>query len=85
MVLKPSISSLQIVFRMQVIPKSPESQAFKLFSECKSLLEVAIALDELAKYDELQNLQWKVEYLRNEVMLEMAYISPDGLAKKWHT
>jgi hypothetical protein len=26
---------------------------------------------ELAKYDELQNLQWKVEYLRNEVnMLE---------------
>ena len=22
---------------------------------------------ELAKYDELQNLQWKVEYLRNEV------------------
>jgi hypothetical protein len=27
---------------------------------------------ELAKYDELQNLQWKVEYLRNEVnMLEM--------------
>ena len=27
---------------------------------------------ELAKYDELQNLQWKVEYLRNEInMLEM--------------
>jgi hypothetical protein len=27
---------------------------------------------ELAKYDELENLQWKVEYLRNEVnMLEM--------------
>jgi len=26
---------------------------------------------ELAKYDELENLQWKVEYLRNEVnMLE---------------
>jgi hypothetical protein len=32
---------------------------------------------ELAKYDELQNLQWKVEYLRNEVnMLEM---------KKWES
>ena len=27
---------------------------------------------ELAKYNELENLQWKVEYLRNEVnMLEM--------------
>jgi hypothetical protein len=109
-------------------PKSPESRAFKLFSEGKSPVEVAIALDEpgdrvramyreywelsgryeltqiydqarydvrgllrlhkifnhlgmgekdivkvleLAKYDELQNLQWKVEYLRNEVnMLE---------------
>jgi hypothetical protein len=108
--------------------KSPESQAFKLFSEGKSPVEVAILLDlaadriraiyrdyweltgryklvqiyeearynlsnllrlhkivkdlglgekeiikvlELAKYDELQNLQWKVEYLRNEVnMLE---------------
>jgi len=105
-------------------PKSPESKAFKLFSEGKSPVEVAIALDqpgdrvramyreyweltgryelaqiydearydvrgllrlhkivkdpglgekeiikvlELAKYDELQNLQWKVEYLRNEV------------------
>jgi hypothetical protein len=99
-------------------PKSPESQAFKLFSEGKSPVEVAILLDEpgdrvraiyreyweltgryrlaqiydearydiygllrlhkivkdlglgekeiikvleLAKYDELQNLQWKVE------------------------
>jgi hypothetical protein len=110
-------------------PKSPESHAFKLFSEGKSPIEVAIRLDlaadrvralyreywelsgryelvqiydearydlrgllrlhkivqdlglgekeiikllELAKYDELQNLQWKVEYLRNEVnMLEM--------------
>jgi transposase len=110
-------------------PKSPESQAFKLFSEGKSTIEVAIQLDlaadrvraiyreywelsgryrltqiydearydlrgllrlhkivkdlgmeehdiinvfELAKYNELQNLQWKVEYLRNEVnMLEM--------------
>ncbi|HET7391478.1 MAG TPA: hypothetical protein VFJ51_11685 [Nitrososphaeraceae archaeon] len=109
-------------------PKSPEAKAFKLFSEGKSPVEVAIALDEagdrvramyqeywdltgryklaqiydearynlsnllrlhkivnglgmneqdihkvleLAKYDELQNLQWKVEYLRNEVnMLE---------------
>jgi DNA-binding transcriptional MerR regulator len=109
-------------------PKSPESRAFKLFSEGKSPVEVAIALDEpgdrvralyreywelsdryelaqiydearydvrgllrlhkivkdlglneqdihkvleLAKYDELQNLQWKVEYLRNEAnMLE---------------
>ena len=108
--------------------KSSESQAFKLFSEGKSPIEVAIALDEpgdrvralyreyweltgryeltqiydeakkylpsllrlhkivkdlgmeehdiinvfeLAKYNELQNLQWKVEYLRNEVnMLE---------------
>ena len=110
-------------------PKSPESRAFKMFSEGKSPVEVAIALDEpgdrvremyreywelsgryeltqiydearydvrgllrlhkifnhlgmgekdivkvleLAKYDELQNLQWKVEYLRNEVnTLEM--------------
>ena len=115
-------------------PKSPESKAFKLFSEGKSPVEVAIALDqpgdrvramyreyweltgryelaqiydearyvvrglvrlhkivkdlglgereiikllELAKYDELQNLQWKVEYLRNEVnVLEM---------KKWES
>jgi len=110
-------------------PKSSESKAFKLFSEGKSPVEVAIALDqpgdrvramyreyweltgryelaqiydearydvrgllrlhkivkdlgmdekeiikvlELAKYNELQNLQWKVEYLRNEVYtLEM--------------
>jgi hypothetical protein len=110
-------------------PKSPESQAFKMFSEGKSQVEVAIQLDlaadrvraiyreyweltgryrlaqiydearydlsnllrlhkivkdlglgerevikvlELAKYDELQNLQWKVEYLRNEIgMLEV--------------
>jgi transposase len=110
-------------------PKSPESRALKLFSEGKSPVEVAIALDEpgdrvramyreywelsgryeltqiydearydvrgllrlhkifnhlgmgekdivkvleLAKYDELQNLQWKVECLRNEVnTLEM--------------
>ena len=109
-------------------PKSPESQAFKLFSEGKSPVEVAILLDlgadrvralyreywelsgryelaqiydeakkylpsllrlhkivkdlglgekeiikvlELAKYHELENLQWKVEYLKNEVnMLE---------------
>ena len=109
-------------------PKSPESQAFKLFSEGKSPIEVAIALDEpgdrvramyreyweqsgryrlaqihdeakynlsnllklhkivkdpgmeendvikvlgLAKHNELENLQWKVEYLRNEInMLE---------------
>jgi hypothetical protein len=109
-------------------PKSPESQAFKLFSEGKSPVEVAIALDEpgdrvramyreyweltgryrlaqiydearydiygllrlhkivkdlglgeqeiikvleLAKHNELENLQWKVEYLQNEVnMLE---------------
>src|SRR5215469_10054992 len=109
--------------------KSKESQAFKLFSEGKSPIDVAISLDEpgdrvramyreyweltgryelaqiydearydvrglvrlhkivkdlglgekeiikvleLAKYDELQNLQWKVEYLRNEVnTLEM--------------
>jgi DNA-binding CsgD family transcriptional regulator len=108
--------------------KSPESQAFKMFSEGKSPIEVAILLDlaadrvraiyreyweltgrykvaqiydearynlsnllklhkivndlgvgekeiikvlELAKYNELENLQWKVEYLRNEVnMLE---------------
>src|SRR5215469_9527312 len=110
-------------------PKSPESPAFKMFSEGKSPIEVAILLDlaadrvqaiyrdyweltgrykvaqiydearydvrdllrlhkivkdlgmgeqeiikvlELVKYDELQNLQWKVEYLRKEVnMLEM--------------
>ena len=110
-------------------PKSPESQAFKLFSEGKSPIEVAIALDEpgdrvramyreywelsgryeltqiydegrydvrgllrlhkivkdlgmgekeimkvleLAKHNELERLQWKVEYLRNEVnTLEM--------------
>jgi hypothetical protein len=110
-------------------PKSPESQAFKMFSEGKSPVEVAMQLDlaadrvraiyreyweltgryrlaqiydegrydlrgllrlhkivqdpglgeqeiikvlELAKYDELQNLQWKVEYLRNEIgMLEV--------------
>ena len=110
-------------------PKSPESQAFKLFSEGKTPIEVAIALDEpgdrvramyreywelsgryelaqiydearydvrgllrlhkilkdlglgekeiikvleLAKDHELENLQWKVDYLRNEVnMLEM--------------
>jgi hypothetical protein len=109
-------------------PKSPESQAFKLFSEGRSPVEVAIALDlagdrvraiyreyweltgryelaqiydearydlrgllklhkivndlelgereimkvlELAKHNELELLQWKVEYLRNEVdMLE---------------
>jgi hypothetical protein len=109
-------------------PKSSESRAFKMFSEGKSPIEVAIALDEpgdrvramykeywdltgryklaqiydeprynlsnllrlhkivnglgmneqdihkvleLAKYDELQNLQWKVEYLRSEInMLE---------------
>jgi hypothetical protein len=108
--------------------KLPESQAFKLFSEGKSPIEVAIALDEpgdrvramyreyweltgryrlaqiydearydiygllrlhkivkdlgmgekeiikvleLAKYDELERLQWKVECLRNEAnMLE---------------
>jgi hypothetical protein len=105
-------------------PKSPESQAFKIFSEGKSPVEVAIALDEpgdrvramyreyweltgryelaqlydearydvrgllrlykivkdlgmeendvikvleLAKHNELERLQWKVEYLRNEV------------------
>jgi hypothetical protein len=110
-------------------PKSPESRAFKMFSEGKSPVEVAIALDEpgdrvramyreywelsgryeltqiydegrydiygllrlhkivkdlglneqdienvldIAKHNELQNLQWKVEYLRNEVnTLEM--------------
>jgi hypothetical protein len=110
-------------------PKSPESQAFKLFSEGKSPIEVTIALDEpgdrvramyreywelsgryeltriydearydvrgllrlhkivkdlgmgekeiikvleLAKHNELERLQWKVEYLRNEVnTLEM--------------
>jgi transposase len=110
-------------------PKSPESRAFKLFSEGKSPIEVAIALDEpgdrvramyreyweltgryrlaqiydearydiygllrlhkivkdlglneqdienvldIAKHNELQNLQSKVEYLRNEVnTLEM--------------
>jgi len=109
-------------------PKSPESKDFKLFSEDKSPVEVAIQLDlaadrvralyrdyweltgrhkltqiyeearfdlsnllklykivndlgmnerdiikvlELAKYNELQNLQWKVEYLTKEVdMLE---------------
>jgi len=109
-------------------PKSPESRAFKMFSEGKSPVEVAIALDqpgdrvrafyreyweltgrykvaqiydearynlydllklhkvvknlgreendlvkvlELAKHNELEHLQWKVEYLRNEVnMLE---------------
>jgi transposase len=107
-------------------PRSPESQAFKMFSEGKSPVEVAIALDEpgdrvraiyqeywelsgryelaqlydqakrylpsllklhkidlgmkeydiinaleLAKHNELENLQWKVEYLRNEInMLE---------------
>jgi hypothetical protein len=109
-------------------PKSPESQAFKMFSEGKSPIEVAIALDEpgdrvramyreyweltgryeltqiydearynlsdlvrlnkivkdlgmnerdiikvleLAKHNELELLQWKVEYLRKEVeMLE---------------
>jgi hypothetical protein len=114
--------------------KSPESRAFKMFSEGKSPVEVAIALDEpgdrvrymyreyweltgryelaqiyyegrydvrgllrlykivkdlglgekeiikvleLAKYNELENLQWKVEYLRNEVnTLEM---------EKWKT
>jgi hypothetical protein len=119
--------------------KSPESQAFKLFSEGKSPLEVAIALDEpgdrvralyreywelsgryeltriydeakkylpsllrlhkivkdlgmeehdiinvfeLAKYNELQNLQWKVEYLRNEVnMLEMKWKSTNQILK----
>jgi DNA-binding CsgD family transcriptional regulator len=105
-------------------PKSPEAQAFKMFSEGKSPVEVAIALDEpgdrvramhreywdlsgrhelaqlydearynlsnmlklhrivkdlglgekeiikvleLAKHNELERLQWKVEYLRNEV------------------
>ena len=110
-------------------PKSPESQAFKLFSEGKSPVEVAILLDlaadrvraiyreyweltgryrlaqiydeakkylpsllrlhkivkdlglgeqeiikvlELAKHNELERLQWKVEYLRNEIgMLEV--------------
>ena len=109
-------------------PKSAESQAFQLFSEGKSPIEVAIQLDlaadrvraiyreyweltgryklaqiydearydlsnlwrlhkivkdlgmnerdiikvlELAKHNELERLQWKVEYLRNEVnMLE---------------
>jgi hypothetical protein len=109
-------------------PKSPEAKAFKFFSEGKSPVEVAIALDEpgdrvramyreyweltdryklaqiydearydirgllklhkrvkdlgmkeydltnaleLAKHNELENLQWKVEYLRKEVdMLE---------------
>jgi hypothetical protein len=109
-------------------PKSPESRAFKMFSEGKSPVEVAIALDqpgdrvraiyreyweltgryklaqiyeegrydvrgllrlhkivndlglgekeiikvlELAKHNELERLQWKVEVLRNEVeMLE---------------
>src|SRR5215469_4173254 len=110
-------------------PKSPESKAFKMFSEGKSPVEVAIALDqpgdrvramyreywelsgkyelaqiydevrydvrgllrlhkivqdlrieendvikvlELVKHNELECLQWKVEYLRNEVnVLEM--------------
>ena len=110
-------------------PKSKEAQAFRLFSEGKSPIEVAIALDEpgdrvramyreyweltgryklaqiydearynisdllklhkrvkdlgmeendlikvleLAKHNELERLQWKVEYLRNEVnMLEI--------------
>src|SRR5215831_8382864 len=110
-------------------PKSPESKAFKMFSEGKSPIEVAILLDlaadrvraiyreyweltgryelaqiydetkkylpsllrlhkivkdlgmkendvikvlELAKHNELERLQWKVEYLRNEVnVLEM--------------
>ena len=110
-------------------PRSPESKAFKMFSEGKSPVEVAIQLDlaadrvraiyreyweltgryrlaqiyddarydlhgllrlhkivkdlgmeendvikvlELAKHNELERLQWKVEYLRNEVnMLEM--------------
>src|SRR5215471_3009504 len=104
-------------------PKSPESKAFKMFSEGKSLVEVAIALDEpgdrvramyreyweltgryelaqiydearydirgllrlhkivkdlgmeendvnkvleLAKHNELERLEWKVEHLRNE-------------------
>ncbi len=109
-------------------PKSSESKAFKLFSEGKSPIEVAIALDEpgdrvrymyreyweltgryrlaqiydearydvpgllrlhrivkdlgmnehdiknvldIVKHNELPNLQWKVEYLRNEInMLE---------------
>jgi hypothetical protein len=107
-------------------PKSPEAQAFKMFSEGKSPVEVAIALDqpsdrvramyreywelsgryelaelhdkakhylpsllglhkivkdlgmkecdlinalELAKHNELELLQWKVEYLRNEVQM----------------
>jgi len=31
--------------------------------------EEIIKVLELAKYDELENLQWKVEYLRNEVNL----------------
>jgi hypothetical protein len=110
-------------------PKSPESRAFKMFSEGKSPIEVAIALDEpgdrvramyreyweltgryrlaqiydqakkylpsllrlhkivkdlgmeehdminlfeLAKHNELERLQWKVQYLTNEVnMLEI--------------
>jgi hypothetical protein len=110
-------------------PKLPESKAFKMFSEGKSPIEVAIALDEpgdrvramyreywelsgryelaqlydqakyyipsllrlnkivkglgmeendvikvleLAKHNELERLQWKVEYLRNEIgMLEV--------------
>ena len=107
--------------------KSSESRAFKMFSEGKSPVEVAILLDlaadrvraiyrdeltgrfelaqiydearydlrglfrlhkilkdlgfvekdiikvlELAKYDDLENLQWKVEYLRKEVnMIEV--------------
>jgi hypothetical protein len=121
-------------------PKSPESQAFKLFSEGKSPVEVAIQLDlaadrvraiyrdyweltgryeltqiydegrydvrgllrlhkivkdlgmgekeimkvlELAKHNELERLQWKVEYLRNEInTLEMEkWISTDQILK----
>ena len=31
-------------------PKSPESRAFKMFSEGKSAIEVAIALDQLTVY-----------------------------------
>src|SRR5215467_1301269 len=112
-----------------IVTKSPESKAFKMFLEGKSPVEVAIALDEpgdrvramyreywelrgrhelaqlydeakkylpsllrlhkivkdlgmkendvikvleLAKHNELERLQWKVEYLRNEVIvLEM--------------
>jgi hypothetical protein len=107
-------------------PKSPESKAFKMFSEGKTPVEVVIALDvtpqfvearyqeywqckrmfelvqiyeeaeydlhellklhriikrlgmerhviikvlELAKHNQLQRLQWKVEYLRNEIFV----------------